>query len=128
MTDEELSQLVDEVANLKEQAQYWSETFEKHQADLVAALVERKRKSWVNKAQDLQATVVLGEILQINEKGLRKALKAKNYDRLCDLKLNRTKLQAAMRGDANTALVVAQYTEIVPKKPYVRLTAVKEEM
>lgn len=65
-----------------------------------------------------------GERLVVNESQLRKAISAPVYDKLCDLKLNRLKLEEAIAEGRVDPVVVASHTEKVTNKPSVRVTLI----
>lgn len=72
-----------------------------------------------------KVTSVTGERLSIDEPGLRKALSAPVFDKLCQLKLDRTKLELALAEGRIDPLVVAQHTSHLQNRPHVRLTLVQ---
>jgi hypothetical protein len=69
-------------------------------------------------------TEVAPERIEVDEHGLRKALTAPVYDKLCDLKLNRNKLELAIAEGRVDPVLVSQYTTKVFTKSYPRLTLV----
>ena len=73
----------------------------------------------------VKVSVVQSEVLEFNETSLRKALSAPVYDKLCDLKLNRLKLEEAVADGRVDPVVVATYTTVTPRKPYVKFNTVK---
>lgn len=76
----------------------------------------------VDESTRVQATVVGGTLLDIDEVKLRKRLGAKVYDGLCTSKLDRSKLEDAVaRGEVDPVAVAACSTER-PKKKFIKLT------
>jgi len=59
----------------------------------------------------------------IDEKGLRKALGARVFDKFTERKLNRKKLEDAIDQGAVDQLVVAQYVEAKKSEPFLTFTA-----
>jgi nitrogen regulatory protein PII len=74
-----------------------------------------------------KVTTVQGERLEVNEPGLRKAITAAVFDKLCDLKLNRTKLEVAVAEGRVDPVVVATHTTKKLNKPFIKLSAVGGE-
>jgi hypothetical protein len=72
--------------------------------------------------QRIRVTAVRGERLEINEEGLRKAVTAPVFDKLCDLKLNRNKLETAIAEGRVDPVLVASFVTHKESTPYVRLT------
>lgn len=74
-----------------------------------------------------QVTSVQGERLVVHEDGLRKAITAPVFDRLCNLKLDRTKLEIAIAEGRVDPVVVASHTTKHQNKPYIKLTQIGAE-
>lgn len=72
-----------------------------------------------------KVSVVQSETMEFNETSLRKALSAPVYDKLCDLKLNRLKLEEAVADGRVDPVVVATYTTVTPRKPWVKVSTIK---
>jgi hypothetical protein len=72
-----------------------------------------------------RVTISQSERLVVNEAQLRKAISAPVYDRLCDLKLNRLKLEEAIAEGRVDPVVVASHTEKVTNKPSARVTLIQ---
>jgi hypothetical protein len=119
----------DEVRALKDEKTALDARLSAAQERLVALMLADGRKSvHVGDGQHgYRATLVESKTLEVNEPGLRKALSAPVFDRLCDLRLNRRKLEKAVAEELIDARVVAIYTSEVPKTPYVRFSKVVEE-
>jgi hypothetical protein len=63
----------------------------------------------------------------VDERGLKKALGAKVWRTVTDVKLSQPKLKAAIEAGTVDALVAARFLEIKQKKPTITVTAVSEE-
>lgn len=71
-----------------------------------------------------RVAVVVSERLSVNEQSLRKAITAPVFDKLCDLKLNRQKLELAIAEGRVDPVVVATYTTKTENRPYLRVTMI----
>jgi hypothetical protein len=71
-----------------------------------------------------KVTMVAGERLEIDEGGLRKDLSAPVFDKLCNLKIDRTKLELAIAEGRVDPVVVASHTTHRHNRPFVKLTVV----
>jgi hypothetical protein len=71
-------------------------------------------------------TMTQSERLEVNEPGLRKAMGAPQFDRLCDLKLNRQKLEVAIAEGRVDPMVVSAHTTRKANSPYIRMSALTE--
>ena len=71
-----------------------------------------------------RVTTVQNERLNIDEPGLRKALSAPVFDKLCLLKLDRTKLELAIAEGRIDPIVVASHTSHQQNRPYVKLSLI----
>lgn len=91
-------------------------------------LKRRQQKSVrvVRDGQKFSATYTVRTTNVVDEKGLRKALSARIFDRYTVRKLDRKALEAAMSDGVVDPRVVAKYVEQVPGKSYLTYT-VKEE-
>lgn len=81
-------------------------------------------KSAVVEDSDLvhRVTFVQREVIKIDEKGLRRALKAKVYDRFTVKKLDRKALEGAMERGEVDPMIVSQYATVEKSSPYLRYT------
>jgi hypothetical protein len=94
------------------------------EAKLAADMEERHQKTYKMIDGDKVRTVtyVRAERVQLDEKGLRRALTAKVYDKYTEKKLNRKALEEAMgRGEVDP-MIVAKYAQPVPGTPFLRYT------
>jgi len=121
----ELARLADQVRVCKA-AQVAAEAATREaQAELVTAMSARGYKTMTTDLDDgirYKVTVVQAERLDVNEAGLRKALGAGVYDKLCDLKLNRQKLEVAVAEGRVDPVVVATHASKRLLTPYVKLS------
>jgi hypothetical protein len=76
----------------------------------------------VDGEQQIRFTYVSKEVTKIDEKGLRKELTARVFDKFTDKKLNRSKLEAAMQSGAVDPMIVSKHVEIAEGQPYLRIT------
>jgi hypothetical protein len=83
-------------------------------------------KTYVNDLQTAQITYTQRTTYEINEAGLRKALKAKTFDKYTIKKLDRKKLEAAMDTGEIDPIAVAPYVTPKPGKPYLTFTPSKD--
>lgn len=95
---------------------------EKVTAALITQMEADQKKTLSYGAQGFvrKVTYVQTKTFNIDEKGLRKALTAKVFDRFTVRKLERAKLEAAMDNGEVDPMVVAKFVEEKPNKPYLR--------
>jgi hypothetical protein len=74
----------------------------------------------------VRVTMVASERIAIDEHGLRKALSAPVYDKLCDLVLNRKKLEVAIADGVVDPVLVSQHSSITRIKSSLRFTSMSE--
>lgn len=72
-------------------------------------------------------TYVRRETPVIDEKGLRRALTARVYDRYTTKKLDRKRLEEAMGTGAVDRMLVAKYVQMKDGDPYIKHTATNKE-
>lgn len=79
--------------------------------------------------QRVSITYTQRENVTIDEKGLRKALTAKVYDKYTVKKLDRKAMERAMDDGAVDPMVVGKYVTVSKSTPYltVRVNEIKEE-
>lgn len=96
---------------------------------LLEQMEEKHQKSykWNKGGLTRTVTYVKGERSVIDEKGLRKALTAKVYDKFTEKKLIRRKLEEAMNNGEVDPMVVAQHVTTTPTAGYLRYTEHNEE-
>ena len=106
-----------------------NDRFARAQTALLNQMREKHQKSykWIRDGQTRSVTYVQGERTVIDEKGLRKALTAKVFDKYTDKKLNRKKMEEAMSEGVIDPMVVAQHVSSQPASAYLRYTEHKEE-
>jgi len=66
-------------------------------------------------------------VANVDEKGLKKAVGAKVWRLITDVKLSQPKLKSAIENGEVDALVASKYLEVKQKKPTITVTVVKEE-
>jgi len=88
----------------------------------LAAIKGQKSLSATIDNKKVVATVSSRMITKFNEEGLKKALGAVSYKRLCKLVIDRRKVEEAIEGEQLDPVVVAQFTTVTPSAPYIRLT------
>lgn len=79
---------------------------------------QRKTLTYIEGDSKFTATYTQRTTNQINEKGLRKALGARVYDKFTEKKLDRKALETAMSDGVVDPSVVAKYVDQVPGKKY----------
>ena len=79
---------------------------------------QRKTVTLESEGRKFTATYTQRTTTQIDERGLRKALTAKVFDKFTVKKLDRKALEAAMGEGAVDPMVVAKFVEQVPGKTY----------
>lgn len=123
----EMKRAVTNLRIAKEVAEQAQEALEEAQYLVLTLMTQRGVKTSVVAMEDARyrLTAVYGERLEVNEPSLRKALTAPVFDKLCDLKLNRTKLELAIAEGRVDPVVVAGHTTHRSNKPFVRLTEIK---
>jgi len=122
-----LATAVDQLEQMRQARDFAQTDFEDAQANVLALMSAHKIKTSTVMRDDarLKVTVVESETMDFNERSLRKALSAPVYDKLCDLKLNRQKLEEAIADGRVDPVVVASNTTVTKRKPYVRVTPIK---
>ena len=91
---------------------------------LIDYMAQHQLKSVVFSSSDLvhRVTFVQREVVKIDEKGLRRALRAKVYDRFTVRKLDRKALEGAMERGEVDPMIVSQYASVEKSSPYLRYT------
>jgi hypothetical protein len=123
----EMARATMELRVAREVAERAQEALEEAQFAVLTLMTRAGVKSSTVVMEDgrFRLTAVYGERLEVNEPSLRKALTAPVFDRLCELKLNRSKLEMAIAEGRVDPVVVASHTFHRPNKPYVKLTEIK---
>lgn len=88
---------------------------------------QRKSFRWSRDGQAHNLTYVQGHTTYIDEAGLRKALKAKLFDRYTKRVLDRRAMERGMSEGEVDPLVVSKYVTDRLKKPYLNYTQREEE-
>lgn len=96
---------------------------------LLEQMAEKHQKSYKHKYQGVVTTVtyVKRETVEVDEKGLRKALTARVFDRYTVKKLDRKAMEAAMDTGAVDPMVVARFATTKESAPYLKYTKKEEE-
>lgn len=122
-----LAEAVAHLQKVKTALQDAQTNFDEAQNGVLALMAAHRVKTSTVPLDDMRfkVAVVQSETMSFNETSLRKALSAPVFDKLCDLKINRNKLEEAIAEGRVDPVVVATYTTVTPRKPYVKLTPVK---
>jgi hypothetical protein len=94
--------------------------------DLAATKGQKSLSAHVGDTR-IVATVTSRTTTKFNEEGLKKALGANSYKRLCKLTIDRAKLDKAIEKNEVDPVIVAQYTEIGQSAISIRLTEKPDE-
>lgn len=121
--------VLEEYLDAKAEMARVNERYARAQTALLAQMREKHQKSykWTRDGETKSVTYVQGERSVIDEKGLRRALTAKVFDKYTDKKLNRKKMEAAMGEGVIDPMVVAKFVSTQPASAYLRYTEHKEE-
>lgn len=105
-------------------ADYANERLKRAQAVLLSSMQEKHQKSlsFVRDGIHRQVTYTAPVSVTIDEKGLRRALTAKVFDKFTVKKLNRAAMEDAMGNGVIDPLVVAKYITEKPSQPFLRFT------
>jgi hypothetical protein len=103
--------------------------FEDAQARLLKQMEADQRKSyrWAGEGRNHNLTYVQGHTTYIDEPGLRRALRAKVFDRYTKRVLDRKAMEKAMDAGEVDPVTVAQYVTQRPKKPFLHYTEKETE-
>jgi hypothetical protein len=98
-------------------------------AKLVDEMEEEHAKTFQIEDNDAlhRFTFVRRETPVIDEKGLRRALTARVFDRYTTKKLDRKRLEEAMGTGAVDKMLVAKYVQMKEGDPYIKYTATNKE-
>lgn len=83
---------------------------------------QRKSYRWNRDGRAYNLTYVQGHTTYVDEVGLRKALKAKVFDRYTKRVLDRKAMEAAMSNGEVDPVTVSKYVTERPKKAYLNYT------
>ena len=116
--------LLDEYLRAKAAADRANHRLKLTEQALLAHMEENQLKSAVIEDSDLvhRVTFVQREVIKIDEKGLRRALRAKVYDQYTVKKLDRKALEGAMERGEVDPMIVSQYATVEKSSPYLRYT------
>ncbi len=106
----------------------------RHLDEVQAKLIEQMQLEQTKKLQAADAngpvrsvTYVQNTTYEIDQKGLRRALTAKVFDRYTTKTLDRKALERAMSDGEVDPMVVARFVTEKPGKPYLRYTEKEDE-
>jgi hypothetical protein len=106
----------------KEDLAWSKERFDKITDELAADMIERGTKSELDTVYgvDYQFTVVQSEVVKFDESTLLKELGKRAYSKIADLKLNKKKLEDAIKNGTVDADLVSRNAVISRNSPYIR--------
>jgi len=109
----------------KEDLAWSKERFDKINDELAMDMLERGTKSELDTVYgvDYQFTVVQSETVKFDETTLLKALGKRAYSKIADLKLNKKKLEEAIKNGTVDADLVSRNAVISRNAPYIRHSA-----
>lgn len=84
---------------------------------------QRKSYRWDADGAKHTLTYVQSHVIEIDERGLRKALRAKVFDRYTKRVLDRKAMEAAMDSGEVDQVTVRQYVHLRPNKPHLTYSA-----
>ena len=122
--DPEESDLLDEYIAARRNFEAAERHFKIKQEELAnqMAAAHQKSMTYTKNGRIFGVTFVQRSTYELDEKGLRKALTAKVYDRFTEKKLNRKALEEAMSRQEIDPMVVSKYVEEKKGSPYLRYT------
>lgn len=112
---------------LKEEALAASLRVAQKEAEVVALMDENGTKTYkatMISGNGFRATLVRGERVKYNELGLKKALGAAVWRKVTKTSLDTKKLDEAVQEGLVPVMVVAQHSEVLFNKAYVKITPV----
>jgi hypothetical protein len=121
----EVGYLVDQLREARAQTQLAKLEEKKIETQLIELMNESKMRSAVVDYHDgfsIKASVVSAERTSVDEVSLRKALGAREFNKLTVRKLDKHKLEDAIKSSSVDPVIVAQCTTFVANSPYVRIT------
>lgn len=125
---EAASSILLRVARLKAKMKATEEAFAEAEAELVKALHDEGKKSCkatADTGETVRGSLVEGTRVIINEPSLKKALGAAKWAKVVKQVLDKERLEAAITMGEVDPNVVAQNSEELPNKPYIRITGDK---
>lgn len=128
LTDTERQLLLDYI-NAKRDADQAISRLETAEVKLLQSMEKKQRKTLNFTLDGVKhtATYTQRTTNQIDEKGLRKALTARIFDKYVQKKLDRKALEKAMTDGDVDPVIVAKFVEQVPGKTYLTYRQKKEE-
>jgi hypothetical protein len=121
---EETQQAIEDYLRLVKEKEELDTAVEKAKARVIelAAVKGQKSMSATIGNKRVVATVSSRTVTRFNEEGLKKALGAISYKRLCKLVIDRRKVEEEVVKGSLDPVIVAQYTTIETSAPYIRLS------
>jgi hypothetical protein len=113
-----------EVARAKQNLVEAEAELAKAQENLIAHLTSVGHKS--REYGGFRATLVKSETVKVNEAGLKKAIGARVFNKLTKAVLDKKKLEEAVEAGAIDPVILAQNSQVVEGKPFIRLTETKQ--
>lgn len=83
---------------------------------------QRKSYRWVDHGHRYSVSYTQGHTTVIDEKGLRRALTAKVFDRYTKKVLDRKAMEAAMDAGAVDPVTVSRFVTLQPRTPHISMT------
>lgn len=122
--DADYEDMLDEYLSAKAAADRANDHLRVTEARLLEYMEREQLKTAVLEDSDLvhRVTFVQREVIKIDEKGLRRALRAKVYDRFTVRKLDRKALEGAMERGEVDPMIVSQHVTVEKSSPYLRYT------
>ena len=122
--------LVDQAIFARTNYEAAKQRHERCQAEVALAMTDAGHKTTMARTPDgtlYKVTYVAAERAVFDEPGLRKALGAKVYDKLCAKpKLDRVKVDSAVRAGTLDATILAQHVTIETNRASIRYSIFKE--
>jgi hypothetical protein len=129
VTDNQVDEAILDYQKLIKVRDELDSTIDKAKQRVIELAATKGQKSLSTRVGDTRvvATVTSRTTTKFNEEGLKKALGAISYKRLCKLVIDRAKLDAAIEKNEVDPVIVAQYTEFGQSAISIRLTEKPDE-
>jgi hypothetical protein len=112
---------------LKEQALAASTAVQQQEEKVIDLLRLEGKKTYKARAVNYRATLVQGTRTKYNEAGLKKALGAPLWKKVIKTSLDTKKLEELVKDGEIDIHVVAENSEVLDNKPYVRVSPLTED-
>jgi len=122
--DKEVHESIEDYRRLVKEKEEIDLALEKAKRRIIelAAIKGQKSLSTTSGNHKIVATVSSRTTTKFNEEGLKKAIGAVSYKRLCKLVVDRRKVEEAIKEERVDPVVVAQFTAVTPSATYIRLS------